>query len=188
MAASSRRGKALLVSDPKLLVDGSDLQFRRLIHGFLLFATRLQKLNGQVAGLLGLTETDFVILMSVRHLEREQRPSISELAEYLNLSSPLITNRVIGLVKRGLISKQADESDGRVMLLGLTPTAYDLIEVTSQQIAQLNDMALASMSREMMNKLIPLLATLSGDIEKASQFADFLLRSKHAETRKVRRG
>ena len=97
MAGSSRRGKALLVSDPKLLVDGSDLQFRRLIHAFLLFATRLQKLNGQVAGLLGLTETDFVILMSVRHLEREKRPSISELAEYLNLSSPLITNRVIGL-------------------------------------------------------------------------------------------
>ena len=73
------------------------------------------------------------------------------------------------------------------MLLGLTPTACDLIEVTSQQIAQLNDMALASMSREMMNKLIPLLATLSGDVEKASRFADFLLRSKQAETRKVRR-
>jgi DNA-binding MarR family transcriptional regulator len=173
----TRKSKGLLVSDPKLIVDGSDLQFRRLIHNFLLFGSRLQKLNTKVAGLMGLTETDFTIVMSIRHLEKDGRPNISQLADYLNLSSPLITNRVTGLIKRSLLAKQAASSDRRVMLLSLTPAARALIEERSAQIAQLNDLAMAAVSRDMMNKLIPLLAKLAEDVETASGFAEFLIRT-----------
>ncbi len=172
-----RKGKGLSVSNPKLVIDGSDLQFRRLIHNFLLFGSRLQELNTRIAGLLGLSETDFTIVMSIRHLEKEDRPNISELADYLNLSSPLITNRVIGLIKKGLLAKEAANSDCRVMLLSLTPAAHALIETKSPQIAQLHDLAMAAISRDMMNKLIPLLAKLADDVETASQFAEFLYRA-----------
>jgi DNA-binding MarR family transcriptional regulator len=171
-----KTSKGLLVTNPRLIVDGSDLQFRRLIHNFLLFGSRLQKLNTRIAGLLGLTETDFTIVMSIRHLEKDGRPNISQLADYLNLSSPLITNRVTGLIKRGLIAKAPANFDRRVMLLRLTPTARALIEAKSGQIAQLNDIALAAVSRDMMDKLVPLLAKLSEDVETASGFAEFLIR------------
>jgi len=174
---ATRAGKGLLVNDPKFIVDGSDLQFRRLIHNFLLFGSRLQKLNTRVAGLMGLTETDFTIVMSIRHLEKDGRPNISQLADYLNLSSPLITNRVTGLIKRGLLAKQPASSDRRVMLLSITPAARALIEERSAQIAQLNDLAMAAVSRDMMNKLIPLLAKLAEDVETASGYAEFLMRS-----------
>jgi len=182
-----KKGKGLLVTNPKLVIDGSDLQFRRLIHNFLLFGSRLQKLNTRIAGLLGLSETDFTIVMSIRHLEKEDRPNISQLADYLNLSSPLITNRVIGLIKKGLLAKEAADSDRRVMLLSLTPAAHALIEATSQQIAQLNDLAMAAISRDMMNKLIPLLAKLAEDVETASQFAEFLNRAGNQSSKKVKR-
>ena len=39
---SPKRSKGLLMTNPKLVVQGSDLQFRRLIHNFLLFGSRLQ--------------------------------------------------------------------------------------------------------------------------------------------------
>jgi DNA-binding MarR family transcriptional regulator len=173
----AKKGKGLLVSNPKLVVDGSDLQFRRLIHNFLLFGSRLQKLNTRIAGLLGLTETDFTIVMSIRHLEKDGRPNVSQLADYLNLSSPLITNRVTGLIKQGLLAKQAANSDRRVMLLSLTLAARALIGEKSAQIAQLNDLAMAAVSRDTMNKLIPLLAKMAEDVETASGFAEFLIRS-----------
>ncbi|SRR5712691_6658988 len=187
MNGGRKGSKGLLVTNPKLVIDGSDLQFRRLIHNFLLFGSRLQKLNTRIAGLLGLSETDFTIVMSIRHLEKEARPNISELADYLNLSSPLITNRVIGLIKKGLLAKKAADSDRRVMLLSLTPAAHALIEVTSPQIAQLNDLAMAAISRDMMNKLIPLLAKLAEDVETASQFAEFLNRAGSQSPKKVKR-
>jgi DNA-binding MarR family transcriptional regulator len=169
------------------VVDGSDLQFRRLIHAFLLFGSRLQKLNTRVAGMFGLTETDFTILMSIRHLERDEKPNVSQLADYLNLSSPLITNRVTGLIKKGLLAKQAADTDRRVTLLSLTPAARALIEEKSPQIAQLNDLAMAAMPREMMNKLIPLLAKLTEDVETASEFAEFLIRAGNQKPKANRR-
>jgi DNA-binding MarR family transcriptional regulator len=181
-----KKSKGLLVTNPKLIVDGSDLQFRRLIHNFLLFGSRLQKLNTRIARLFGLTETDFTIVMSIRHLEKDGRPNISQLADYLNLSSPLITNRVTGLIKRGLLAKEPANSDRRVMLLCVTPTARALIEAKSGQIAQLNELALAAISRDMMNKLIPLLAKLSEDVETASGFAEFLIRQGGHSTKRRR--
>lgn len=173
----SKKNIGLLVSDPKFLVGGSDLQFRRLIYNFLRFGADLQKLNTRVAELLGLTETDFTIIMSIRYLEKDGKPNVSQLADYLTLSSPLITNRVTGLIRRGLLAKQSATTDRRMVLLRLTPAAHALIAEKSAYIARLNDMAMAEMSGEMMNKLIPLLSKLSEDTRTACGFAEFLLQA-----------
>src|SRR5258708_20471011 len=64
----STRQAALTISRPELLVDGSDQQFRRLVHNLFGFLARHSAVRkGHWAG-IGLVGIDYTMLTSIAHL------------------------------------------------------------------------------------------------------------------------
>ncbi len=163
----------LIVSDPRLLIDGSDLSIRRLLHSFLMLASRLQKLHAHVASLMGLTESQYVLLMSVRHLSATKKPNISELAKYLGLSHSFVTNQVTVLCELKLLARSPGKDDGRVMLVSLTQEAFRLMDRSMPKIARLNDAIFEEIPIELITALLPIVQKTIKNTDKALKLAAY---------------
>lgn len=95
----------LTVSRAELLVNGSDSEFRALVHAMLAFSARLQGVRERFAALVGLTGIQYTILISIRHLHNETEVTVGSVADHLHLSGAFITIETGKLVRSGLISK-----------------------------------------------------------------------------------
>jgi DNA-binding MarR family transcriptional regulator len=74
----------------------------------------------------GITMGDYEVL--VRLSERpDRRLRMCDLAAELRLSPSGLTRRLDGLVRSGLIRREASDDDRRVMLAVLTPAGYELL-------------------------------------------------------------
>lgn len=72
-----------------------------------------------------LTSSEYFCLQCIYLLNK---PTISEFADFLDISSPNATYKVKTLIKKGLISKEKSEKDGREYLLVPTQKFFDLYE------------------------------------------------------------
>lgn len=173
MKKEAETKRHLIVSDPRLLIDGSDLPVRRLLHSFLMLASRLQKLHAHVASLMGLTESQYVLLMSVRHLSATKKPNISELAKYLGLSHSFVTSQVTALCELKLLARNPDKEDGRVMLVSLTQDAFRLMDRSMPKIAKLNDVIFEDVPVELITALLPTVQKTIKNTDKALKLAAY---------------
>jgi DNA-binding MarR family transcriptional regulator len=135
----SSRAKNLTVSKPELLVNGSDSQFRALLHGVLAFAARLQAVRDGFADLLGLTGIQYTILISIRHLQTEGDVTVGAIADQLHLSGAFVTTETGKLLRAGLITKVQDITDRRRVCLRVTPKGRDLLAELAPVQVQVND-------------------------------------------------
>lgn len=72
----------------------------------------------------GLSMSEWALLGQV-HARRSLR--LSELAEILSVESPLATNLVSGLVRKGLVARHRDPDDSRAKQVRLTATGRNLV-------------------------------------------------------------
>ena len=72
-----------------------------------------------------LTSSEYFCLQCIYLLDK---PTISEFADFLDISSPNATYRVKTLIKKGLVAKEKSEKDGREYLLVPTQKFFDLYE------------------------------------------------------------
>src|SRR5256885_12482165 len=115
MARTSPRGAPpRTISRPALLVDGSDADFRRLIHDLIAYGHRLDACRDAFAAIVGLSGVQYEILMLV---SRADGLSIGEVAARLHRSGAFITVEANRLAERGILEKASDPADGRKVLL-----------------------------------------------------------------------
>lgn len=83
---------------------------------------------------LGLTPTQFMLLASAGWLSRQQvvAPTQQEVAEHAGADRMMTSKILRDLDERGLLIRQPDPGDGRVLRIRLTPAGRDL---TKQAIA-----------------------------------------------------
>src|SRR4051812_31995996 len=79
----------------EILIDGSDREFRRLIHRMLIGQARLDAIRESIAARIGVSGTQYTMLMSVLHLQGAAGVSIGTLADYLEVTGPHVTG-IIG--------------------------------------------------------------------------------------------
>src|SRR5690242_11025860 len=65
---ATRSGAPLTVSRPELLVDGTDREFRKLVHGLFTFFALHTAIRDGYAAALGLPGPQYTILLCVRNL------------------------------------------------------------------------------------------------------------------------
>jgi DNA-binding MarR family transcriptional regulator len=135
----SSRTPPLTVSRPELLINGSDRDFRALVHGMLAFAARLEAVRNGFAGMLGLTGIQYTILISVSHQERAGEVSVSMIAAHLHISGAFVTIETGKLLKLGLLTKRPDPRDRRRVCLSITKKGADLLHRLAPTQAQVND-------------------------------------------------
>jgi MarR family transcriptional regulator, organic hydroperoxide resistance regulator len=147
------RAKSLTVSRPELLANGSDGQFRALLHGVLAFAARLQAVRDGFAALLGLTGIQYTILISIRHLQTEGEVTVGAVAGHLHLSGAFVTTETGKLLRAGLITKVQDITDRRRVCLRVAPKGRDLLSDLAPVQVQVNDVMFEFLGAEQLKAL-----------------------------------
>src|SRR3954463_10494991 len=126
MARTRRKSvPPVTVSRPALLVDGSDAEFRGLIHDLIAYGHKLDACRDAFAAIAGISGVQYEIVMLV---SRAEGLSIGEVAARLQRSGAFITIEANKLAAAGILEKAADPADGRRVLLRNTSKSLALLE------------------------------------------------------------
>lgn len=146
--AGHRHAEPLTVSRSPLLVRGSDMAFRQFVHDTLAFATRIQAIRNALGKVIGLSGTQYTILIAVAREMNRKGIGINYIAEQLHFSPAFVTIEVNKLVEAKLISKKENPQDRRRVLLATTPKAEELLRNLTAVQRPVNDMLFESLGAE----------------------------------------
>ncbi|MGE0736630.1 MAG: MarR family winged helix-turn-helix transcriptional regulator [Alphaproteobacteria bacterium] len=119
----------LTVGRRALLSEGTDRQFRQMIHALVGYGNCVVTVRDGFAALLNVTGVQYEILMVVYRLHGARPCSVGDVAAYVRRSIPFVTIELNKLVVKGLVEKQPDFTDRRRVLL----------RVTAKGVRRLND-------------------------------------------------
>lgn len=171
---------ALTVTRPELLVDGSDRNFRRLVHGLFSFLARHEEIRDGHARTIGLAGIEYTVLISIAHLGQEGPVSITSVAQHLHFTGAFITNVCHRLLAQALIDKQTDPADRRRVVLTLTAEGRRRLEVLAPTQRQINDVEFGCLSRAEFAALLQTIERLVETSEKAVALQRYLVQGKQA--------
>ena len=178
-----RRPLPLTASRAALLIDGSDTEFRELVHDMLAFAAAIQEVRNRLGGLIGLSGTQYTILMSIARLTgKVPELGVATLAEHLHLSGAFVTIEVNKLVAAGLVSKAVNPSDRRRVLLAVTPEAEQRLAELTRVQAPANDTLFGPLSGSEFRAMRSIIAKLAGTGERTLKLIDYLAPDGKIET------
>jgi DNA-binding MarR family transcriptional regulator len=146
--AAAAEALPLSVTRPEILIDGSDREFRRLIHRMLIGQARLDVVRECIAGRIGVSGTQYTMLMSVLHLQGTAGVSITALADYLEVTGPHVTGIIGKLVAGGFVRKAVNPKDRRGVLVKLTPAGRKKLLQAFAFISAVNDRLFEGVGRE----------------------------------------
>lgn len=165
----------LTASRAALLVEGSDLEFRDLVHDMLAFAAAIQEVRNRLGALIGLSGTQYTILTTIARLaDRTPELGVNTLAEHLHLSGAFVTIEVNKLVAAGLVTKATNPEDRRRVVLAVTEEAERrLADMTAVQVPA-NDTLFEPLSAHEFKQLRGIIAKLAGTGDRTLRLIDYL--------------
>lgn len=169
---------ALTTSRPELLVEGSDAQFRRLVHSLFGFLVRHQTLREGHAAVIGLAGIEYTTLISIRHLSAQGDVHVRAVADHLHLSGAFVTTVTNKLEMKGLITKTAHPEDRRRMSLVVTPHGADLLERLAPTQLQINDVQFGVLSAREFHQLLDMVQRLVESSDRAIALQRYLAEAK----------
>jgi DNA-binding MarR family transcriptional regulator len=165
---------ALTVSRPELLVDGSDAQFRRLVHSLFGFLVRHQTLREGHAAVIGLAGIEYTTLISIRHLSAQGDVHVRAVADHLHLSGAFVTTVTNKLETKGLITKTSHTGDRRRISLVVTPYGAELLERLAPTQAQVNDVQFGCLGTREFHQLLDMVQRLVDSSDRAIALQRYL--------------
>ncbi len=136
------------ISNPELLIDGSDDEFRDFMTQLFAVSSRLQTMRRSVGRAMSLNASQFSILLAVWHLKKEKGIGIREIGNYLHIAPAHITAEVGQLVAKNLLDKTSDPRDNRAVCITTTNRSDELLDQHSEYLCAINDQLFAGMTRE----------------------------------------
>ena len=173
-----RRGKSsvpLTISRPELIVDGSDREFRELVHnlfGFFALHERIRTGHGRFIGLAGV---EYTVLIAIAHLALEGDVNVKTVAGHLHLSGAFITATTRRLLRLGLIHKMMDTADRRRVTLSVSSKGRAALQKLAPVQRQINDVEFACLTRQELTALNSLLQRMIEDGRRAVALQSYLL-------------
>lgn len=113
----------------------------------------------------GLNAWEFDVLSVLRRAGEPYRKSPKVLVRETMVSSGTMTNRIDGMVKRGLVSRLPDPGDGRGVLVEITTQGLTLVDAAITRLTDAEEQLLAGLSRSERDRLTQLLRKLSLNLE-----------------------
>ena len=126
-AASPKPALPLTVTRPELLNDGTDRDFRRLVHNIFAFMARHEAIRDGHARQIGLAGVEYTILISIGHLGLDSDVNVKTVADHLHMSGAFITTVTSKLQGLGLVEKTQDSVDRRRISLAITEKGKALL-------------------------------------------------------------
>ncbi|WP_162300738.1 MarR family winged helix-turn-helix transcriptional regulator [Alkalilacustris brevis] len=166
---------ALTVSLPGLLHEGSDARFRAMLHNLLAFAARLEQVRGRFGAMVGLSGSQYTVLISIRHLQvKAGGVGIKAIADHLSLSGAFVTSETNKLIKLELVTKRPNPEDARRVLLSITPKAAQLLDGLAPVQREINDVLFEPLDGLDMALVCRLAEGLRHSSERALMLTDYL--------------
>jgi MarR family transcriptional regulator, organic hydroperoxide resistance regulator len=165
------------VSRAALLVNGSDAEFRGLIHDLIAYGHRLDACRDGFAALVGVSGVQYEIVMLV---SRAEGLAIGEIATRLHRSGAFITIEANKLVARGILAKASDPADGRRVLLKNTPKSAELLKRLAPYQQRVNDVLFESLDARRFKQLCALAGDLLSSGDRAVALLEFLMHDAQA--------
>lgn len=172
----ARSAKApLTVTRPQLLVNGSDQEFRRLVHGLLSYLAIHTSIRDGYAEILGLAGQQYTILLCIRHLGTTTPVSVRTIADQLRLSGSFITVETNKLEAMGLVRKDRQSNDRRMLSLTVTPRGNALLDSIAPMRQQVNDVQFGCLSAGEFRQLVAVIYRLMDSGDRALSLLRYLI-------------
>lgn len=180
---SPRGGLPLTVTRPELLNDGTDRDFRKLVHNIFAFMARHESIRDGHARQIGLAGVEYTILISIGHLGLDGDVNVKTIADHLHMSGAFVTTVTSKLQTLGLIEKTQDSVDRRRISLAITEKGKALLRQLAPYQREINDVEFGPLSREDFQAVSRILEALIASSDKA--FALQRYKSSIKDTTKV---
>lgn len=159
-----------------LLVEGSDREFRRLVHGLFAFFARHEAIRDGHASRIGLAGIEYTVLIAIARLSLDGEVSVKQVGEHLHVSGAFITTVSGKLAGKGLISKRPSEADRRRVRLAVTAEGYDLLNELAPYQRRVNDVEFEAVSKPEFSALVDLVERLIESGDRAIALQRYLAR------------
>lgn len=172
--ARPRRKSAVpaTVSRAALLVDGSDAEFRGLIHDLIAYGHRLDACRDAFASIVAVSGAQYEILMLV---SRSEGLSVGEVASRLHRSGAFITIEANKLVARGILDKASDPTDGRRVILRANARSQEIMDELAPYQRRVNDVLFERLDAKRFRQLRALARDLVESGDRAVAMLEFML-------------
>jgi MarR family transcriptional regulator, organic hydroperoxide resistance regulator len=172
MPRPRKRNDLPLTVPPKLLVDGSDAEFRDFILDIIACGQQLDACRRAFAAIAGVSAAQYEILMLVSHADGV---SVGEVAARLHRSGAFITIESNKLVERGVLEKASDPGDGRRVLLRATRKSREMLERLAPYQVRINDVLFGQLGARRFRELRALVREQLASGERAVALLGFLM-------------
>ena len=176
-ARGSRPRFPLTISRPELLVNGSDREFRHLVHSLFGFLARHEQIRSGHAKVIGLAGIEYTVLISIAHLSVEGDVNVKSVADHLHVSGAFITSVVGRLLNLGLIHKKTDAGDRRRVTLTVSAKGHAALARLAPVQRQVNDVEFDGLSREEFRFLLDIVDRMIASGDRAVALQNYLLSS-----------
>lgn len=162
----------LTATRPELLDKDSDRTLRGLLYDYFAFGRSLNTARSRFASFIGLSTTQYLILIAISHFRSEEPMGVIQLAERLHLTPAFVANEITKLVSEGLIEKNAHPSDGRRVQLAVTERGVSELARLAALQRPVNDALFGMLTREEFRQLAQLLSKLAQNGDRAARMAE----------------
>jgi len=166
------------VSRAALLVDGSDSEFRGLIHDLIAYGHRLDGIRDTFALIAGISGVQYEILMLV---SRSHGLSVGEVATRLHRSGAFITIEANKLAMRGILEKASHPGDGRKVILEANEKALELLERLAPFQRSVNDMLFERLDARRFKQLRAAARDLVSSGDRALALLQFMMQGRNTD-------
>lgn len=135
------------VSHPELLTAGHDDAFRETLYMMVLSLGRLLTCREAFGRSLGLTGSQFAVLIGTAYQQKTSGVTIRALADHVMLAPTHVTTEVGRLIRKGLLVKRPNEEDGRSVLVSLSPRGEAALVELTPFLRRVNDLLFQNVSR-----------------------------------------
>lgn len=115
----------------------------------------------------GLSRSEFAMLHMIHNKKDEMgKLTLSELASFLEVSSPAVSRMIKTLEDKKYIVKSPSEKDRRISYVALSPEGEALYESCAERMRNIGDRTMEAMGREDMIRMLELLQRFFETFEK----------------------
>jgi len=157
----------LTVSHEDLLEGGQDRSFRQTLYKMVTTFSRLQSMRESFGRAIGLTSSQFAVLIGVAYTQGESGVTIRQLAEHVQLASTHVTTEVGRLCHQGLLVKRENAEDGRSVLVCLTRKGEQRLNEVAPLVRRTNDILFENVDRAAFARLDAFLSLFDGNTARA---------------------
>ncbi|MDI3469985.1 MAG: hypothetical protein OJF62_002048 [Pseudolabrys sp.] len=156
-------------------MNGSDNQFRELVHNLFGFFALHERIRGGHGKFIGLAGIEYTVLIAIGHLALEGDVNVKTVADHLHLSGAFITATTNHLLRLGFIHKMVDTADRRRVTLTVSSKGRLALEKLAPVQRRINDVEFSSLSKQEFFALNDLLKKMIKDGERAVALQNYLL-------------